>query len=172
MPVTTRSMARINKEHVENTTCVNTGGDSIYSVPSLDDPSVSSSSSSSQNSSLMSLSDDDFGISNVQNFELSSVSMSAFNSHNLNSSQFVRKESDCEDTQPVVKNDNTMLTQDTIMKMLDAISLQMVTNYQNVQAQLTQTAADLQRVTQDNETFRRAIRNELNLLRSSPQPPS
>ena len=58
------------------------------------------------------------------------------------------------------------------MKMLDAISSQMVTNYQNVQAQLTQTAADLQRVTQDNETFHREIRNELTLLWSSPQPQS
>jgi hypothetical protein len=63
MPVTTRSMARTNKEYVENITCVNTGDASISSVPSLDDPSVSSSSSSSQTSSSMSLFDDDFEIS-------------------------------------------------------------------------------------------------------------
>ena len=65
-----------------------------------------------------------------------------------------------------------MSTQDTILKMLDAISSQMVKNYQDVQAQLTPTAADLQRVTQDNETFHREIRNELTLLWSSPQPQS
>jgi hypothetical protein len=113
MPITTRSMAWTNKEYVENTTCVNAGGASIYSVPSLDDPSVSSSSSSSQTSSSMSLFDDDFEISNFQNFELSLVSMSALNSHTLNSSLFVRMELDCEDTQPVVKNDTTMSTVDS-----------------------------------------------------------
>jgi hypothetical protein len=99
MPVTTRSMAQTNKEYVENTTCVNTGDTSISSVPSLDDPSVSSSSSSSQHHHRCHCS---MMILKFQNFELSSVSMSAVNSHTLNSSLFVRMESDCEDTQPVV----------------------------------------------------------------------
>jgi len=76
-------------------------------------------------------------------------------------------EPDCADTKAAVRTDPTMLTQDSIFKMLDAISSQMLQNYQTLQVQLTQTAEDVRRISQDNDTFRQEIRNELDTIRSS-----
>jgi hypothetical protein len=76
-------------------------------------------------------------------------------------------EPDCADTEAAVRTDLTMSTQDSIFKMLDAISSQMLQNYQTLQVQLTQTAEDVRRIFQDNDTFRQEIRNELDTIRSS-----
>jgi hypothetical protein len=74
-------------------------------------------------------------------------------------------ESDYEEVvfEPVVSEMST--NQDDIIKMLMAISNQMMMNYQDIQQRLTGTdshlSTELARIVQDNENFKKEIRQEL-----------
>jgi len=112
-------------------------------------------------------SEDDFEISNFQNFECTPRFPINSTLHNFEITQFSRMESDCKDQSPEIKHDPTMSNQDAILQMLDAISSRMMQNYQTLQDQLTQTTLEVQRITQDNDTFHHEVRQELNVLRSA-----
>jgi len=170
IPVTTRSMVKQQiclSETTNDTPSVNLElEDILHTVPELADPSVSSSSSSADSSMAWS-DNEEFEISNFQNFDIISNSSNALILHNFEITTPLKMEPDCADTKAAVRTDPTMLTQDSIFKMLDAISSQMLQNYQTLQVQLTQTAEDVRRISQDNDTFRQEIRNELDTIRSS-----
>jgi hypothetical protein len=133
MPVTTRSMVKQQlclSETTNDTPSVNLElEDTLHTAPELADPSVSSSSSSAESS--MAWSDNkEFEISNFQNFDNISNSSNALILHNFEITTPLWMEPDCADTEAMVRTDPSMLTQDSIFKMLDAISSQMLQNYQ------------------------------------------
>jgi hypothetical protein len=180
MPVTTRSMRRRHQlqlsypeSNIVHSSVSNLASDDFSdSVPDLNDQHLSSSSSSDESSTLL-LDDEDFKIE-ISNFQIScgeSTPEVVFSSHNLEIPGIVNMESDCADEKQVIHHDPSSSTQDMIFKTLEAISSQMLCNYQHLQDQLTKTASDIQRLTQENETFRSEIRRELeNVLPCSPLP--
>ncbi len=180
MPVTTRSMRRRHQlqlsypeSNIVHSSVSNLASDDFSdSVPDLNDQHLSSSSSSDESSTLL-LDDEDFKIE-ISNFQIScgeSTPEVVSSPHNLEIPSIVNMESDCADEKPVIHHDPSLSTQDMIVKTLEAISSQMLCNYQHLQDQLTKTANDIQRLTQENETFRSEIRRELeNVLPCSSLP--
>ena len=174
MPITTRSMARHARDTSSCESLVDLPDTSSFAesdhelqfVPELVDQCSSSSSSSADSTTSLS-SEDDFEISNFQNFECTPRFPINSTLHNFEITQFSRMESDCKDQSPEIKHDPTMSNQDAILQMLDAISSRMMQNYQTLQDQLTQTTLEVQRITQDNDTFHHEVRQELNVLRSA-----
>jgi hypothetical protein len=109
--------------------------------------------------------------SNFQNYALVAESLHSPLSHNLESPYLRIMESDCEEI--LFEQNNTTMSnnQDDILKMLTAISQQMMTNYQDLQQQIAQTdmclSTDLSQIVQDNESFKHEIRQELLLIGST-----
>jgi len=148
MPVVTRSMA---KRRVTDSPSLSTGVPRDFSfVPpltSLNETSIPSSSSLPTISSLVF--ENSFEISNEANFEFSkfcqpctTVALSHY-SHNF------QMESECNVIDPAMKVDSDPpdipdTSQDGIMKVLLAISSQMVANTQDLQDKITKNAHDLQ----------------------------
>jgi hypothetical protein len=183
MPVTTRSMMKRGLQPPSGSaglltcpTCCTNGTtidsssstkllplDSSSSVPKLvDQCNASISSSESDDSSLLS-SDDEFEISNFENFELlGKVSALSFH-NNLNSCHFSKMESHVKPNDSQVTNDTVPATTSStapedIMQMLGLISTKMMSTIQELQTQMQQNemkfSSELHCINQENERFR------------------
>jgi hypothetical protein len=193
MPVTTRSMMKRGLQPPPGSvglltcpTCCTEGNhnnssstdillptNSSSSVPELTDQcNVSLSSSKFDDPSILS-SDDKFGISNFESFELPVLVPVEHACHNLELCHSSRMESDCQDTKPLVatNGDGNSSNQNTIMTMLSLISNRMMSSIHDMQHQLVQTdlkfSMALTRISEENEKFKLEIRNE---VQSSGQP--
>jgi len=135
---------------------------SSSSVPELIDHYNRSISSSEFDDSSTSSSDEEFKISNFQNFKISVGTSSNHSSHNLSLSQASKMEFDCvNNSTPSVKVDGGSSNQDHFMQMLNVISNKMMDTIQDLQHQLLQKdlkyTLELQKLSKENETFRQNI---------------
>jgi hypothetical protein len=192
MPVLTRSMMKCGLQpslssaglltcptcYTDGTTKKNftsTESSSITSSSSLvpellDQCNSSSSSSQSDDSSIMS-SDDEFEISNFEIFEIPDCTPERSIPQNLEITRVSKMESDCKESgQQLFKTDNGSSNQDNIMQMLNLISTKMMDTIQDLQCQMVQNnlkfTAELQKISQENETFRQAVTADVQRLSS------
>jgi hypothetical protein len=115
--------------------------------------------------------DEDSEISNFENFELSETSSSVHSCHNLSLNHLPKMESDCVDNSPPsIKVDGGSSNQDNIMQMLTTISTKMMDTIQDLQNQLATNdlkyTAELQKLSQENETFRQNVLAEVHRANS------
>jgi len=196
MPVTTRSMARGGLQ-TNNTsaplpslcpTCTNAIQCSSESCNSINNMSVQEQlpdlfnqaqdtpSSSEFDSNLDSFVDLDFENSEFENFKLKkSTSLPILIISNT--SQLCNMESDCkEEGISTVPGSSLSSSNDEILKLLTAISSQMVVGHQDLQNQLIsnnhQLKEELQRVKEENEKFKQEIRAEISTSSSVPTMPT
>ncbi len=191
MPVTTRSQTRRGlQQHVSsvpplllNSTCSNavtssletipesSTSETLHNLPELVHQLVLSSSSSEADISSVSSLEREFENSEVRNFELAS-GMVDTNNTLFKLPQFSRMESDYQDSKVPVDQPPLFSPNDEILKMLTAISSQMVVGQQDLQNQLIHNdlklQTELQRVLEENEKFKQEIRAELQGNSSQP----
>jgi hypothetical protein len=185
MPVTTRSMAKGGLQDDTNPvllpssrlTCNNAitntpdYGDvrnlvlQVDYLPELIHQSTTTPSSLEADScSLESTINFEFDISNFENSKLLPIiSLPVLSTSN--SSQFSLMESDCrEEPSPLMPSSSTS-SNDEILKLLTAISSQMVVGHQDLQNQLLSSnvslKAELEKVREENEQFKQEMRTEL-----------
>jgi hypothetical protein len=173
MPVTTRSRARGGLQNnntfvpppspscptcssaiatIPTTTEVDTTSINSLLLPELCQQSSLSISSSEADTCSSSSLDLDCEISKFENLEIPIPSMVSVSS-NLKLSQKFKMESDCVDNKAVAKHDPGTSNEE-ILQILTATSTQMISGQQDLQA-------ELQRVRDENEQFKQAIRTEL-----------
>jgi len=154
----------------------------------IDQSSAVDSSSERDDSSKFSL-EDEFEISNFDNFEINDRSILLQHlCHNFNNFETSNMESDCLDpslghgqengtlsSSSSIKQDNAT-SQDSIMQMLHLISNQMLATTQDLQDRLASTelkfTQELQRIQHENDVFRRDIRAEIQATISNASPPN
>jgi hypothetical protein len=168
MPVVTRSLAkpRITKG------CISpASGNVTDNLPSFQPlvyfQDVSESLSSSLPSNLNLEFETQFEVSNMIDFEISNFCQPCTTVPVNQSHNSFQMESECNDNTLGMKADpdppdGQDSSQEGIMKVLMAISPQMVVNTQDLQARLTQ---ELQRLNQEHEVFKQEIRQEMLQLR-------
>jgi hypothetical protein len=104
-------------------------------------------------------------ISKFRNFKRNQCSSLHFQHHNFHSVSSCNMEPDGVDCSTGPCSNSTMSTQDEIMKMLNAISQQMVQNYQDIQARLDNTelrlSQEIHRISLDQEDFKRETRHDI-----------
>jgi hypothetical protein len=148
---------------------------------------IDSLSSSLQESSSLSVSlEHHFEISNVDGLEFSNFCHPCTTLPTCPSSQIFRMEVECDKSDAIMKvnhdpPDQVNTTQDDIMKLLMAIANQMMANMQDLQNQIhlntqdlqdqltrndLKVNAEIQRITQERETFKQEIRAELIFMRN------
>jgi hypothetical protein len=173
MPVTTRSRARSGLQHhntvappsppscptcsnailtTTTTTDVDTTSFNNISLPELCDQSPSTGSSLEADTCSSSSLDRGFEISKFQNLEIPIPSILSVPS-TLNLAQNFQMESDCVDNKTATKRDPGA-SNDDILQILTAISTQMISGQQDLQA-------EIQKVRDENEHFKASIRAEL-----------
>jgi len=186
MPVTTRSMMKRGLQPPPGSaglltcpTCCTDGNtidsssstkllplESSSSVPELVNQCNASISSSEPDDSSLLSNDDEFEISNFENFELLSNASVLFSNNNLNSCHCSKMESTVQPNASQVKNDSVPVTtpstgQEDIMQMLGLISTKMMTTIQELQTQMQENelkfSSELQRINQENERFRQDL---------------
>jgi len=113
-------------------------------------------------------SDDEFEISNFEIFEIPDCTPERSIPHNLEITRVSKMESDCKESgQQLFKTDNGSSNQDNIMQMLNLISMDTI---QDLQCQMVQNnlkfTAELQKISQENETFRQAVTADVQRLSS------
>jgi nucleoid DNA-binding protein len=146
---------------------------SNQSVPDLVDQCEASISSSGSDTSSLLSSDDEFEISNFGNFEISDRPVTS-SYHNSKSHTNSMMESDCKELKSlfVTSCNGGTSSQDTIMNMLALLSDRMMTLIQDMQHQLIQTelkfSTALEKISEDNEKFKRDLREELQQLHLTP----
>jgi hypothetical protein len=199
MPVVTRSMLRkrdsgINDISTEISTLStdHTINLAISSSPISSLPVPSLPVSSCEPSSVLVSSDTQFEISNTNNLEFSNLCGLCPVSTICHSSQFFQMESECDENNSTMKRDSDppdslRPNEENIMKVLMAISNQMMANMQDLQNQILQNhqdlqdqliqndlklTAEIQRLNQDHEAFKQQSRAALMSLQSSPLPTS
>ena len=191
MPVTTRSMTKGGLQDITSSapplslrpTCsnaiFNNSESSVYinspspeeQLPELSLPLNATSSSSDYVSDSASSLDLDFENSKFETFELiPSVSLPLHFQSNF--SQFFSMESNCKDeVKTFTSNSSASSSNDEILKILTAISSQMVVGHQDLQSQLIShnlhLREELQKVKEENEKFRQEIRAELSSTTST-----
>jgi hypothetical protein len=197
MPVVTRSMKKIQYSGLNNnsTTSLCLSSDHVTPLAPIDilisSSHRSSSISPSHEASLsLSLTKNNFEISNSNDLEFSNCSSQCTVLPLSHSSEFFQMESECNEEGSTMKAeadppDSSCSTENGIMKALMAISQQMMANTQDLQNQILQNHQDLQdqliqqelkinteiqRLTQDHETFKQQSRAALISLQSSPLP--
>jgi len=189
MPVTTQSMAKGGLRDTVTSappplnfpTCTNaitpvlsigeynTSSTSPSSLPILINQLASTPSSSEGDSISTSPSLSNFEFSNFENFKIHNKSSLLSVSHFETSHNF-DMEADCKEEQRVPSTSSS--SNDEILKILTAISSQMVVGQQDLQNQLVNSnqslMAELQKVREENEKFKQEIRAKLQS--SSPLP--
>jgi hypothetical protein len=184
MPVTTRSMTKGGLPNdvssaplpVHHPTCSNTitntadsieTHDTIHHLLSLPDlvNHYTTPSSSEHDSNLESSSDTDFEISNFDNLKILGI-MSLPGIPVSNTSQFFSMESDCKEEANSSIPSSSAASNDEILKILTAISSQMVVGHQDLQAQLISSnyflENELQKIREETEQFKLEMRAEMN----------
>jgi hypothetical protein len=179
MAVLTRSMTR-QRDTDTNSTVIDLLSSSLVDTLSSTQNQLLSSSSSLLDESVI-IFENQFEISNNNNLEISNLCQLCTPCHF--SSQFSKMESECNDDMNVMTTDPDppdlpSNTQEGIMKVLMAISSQMMANTQDLQEQILRNAKELQdqlnrnetklseelaRMKHDQETFKQELRHEVSL---------
>jgi hypothetical protein len=195
LPVTTRSMAKgglkVNTTFApppsNHPTCSNTISDMLESsttvnnvslndqLPVLMHPSNATPSSSERDSDSETTVDSDFETSKFENFKSPhTMPLQIFSPSN--SSQFFNMESNCkEEVVSTAPSFSVSSSNDEILKILTAISSQMVVGHQDLQSQLVSNnlhlTEELKRVREEHEKFKQKIHAELSSTSSLPSTP-
>ncbi len=145
----------------------------LIKLPDLINQSNNTPSSSEQDSYSASSNDSEFEISNFENSEIL-FSTSFLPSSISNSSQFSPMESDCKEDHASGSSPTISTSNDEILKVLTALSSQMVVGHQDLQKQLLSSnnflKAELHKVKEENEKFRLEMRAEMHNSTSSSVP--
>jgi len=184
MPVTTRSQTRRGLQqnissvtpYLLSSTCFNAitssleptttcnNSETVHNLPELIHQSVLSSSTSEADHLSTSSLENEF--ENLK-FRNSTIALGMVDTNNslFKLSQFSRMESDYQESKVQVDQVPSLSSNDKILKMLTAISSQMVVGQQDLQNQLIRNDLklqnELQRVMEENEKFKHEIRAEL-----------